>query len=112
MLIYKIFHQNEWADLRANGTTKGAPIDLMDGYIHFSTIEQAPETAAKHFANQADLMLVAVETDRLGDALKWEVSRGGAKFPHLYAELTLDAVACAQPLPLENGAHVFPAGLS
>ena len=110
MLIYKIFRSDEWQALRRDGSTTGAPVDVADGYVHFSTSEQAAETAAKHFAGEADLFLLAVETDRLGDALKWEVSRGGAEFPHLYRMLTLDDVAWAQPLPLLNGAHEFPAG--
>ena len=111
MLIYKIFRAPEWAALRNDGTTRGAPIDLADGYIHFSTAEQAAETAARHFAGQDDLFLVAVDTDRLGDALKWEPSRGGALFPHLYREMALDDVHWAQPLPLSDGAHRFPAGM-
>ena len=112
MLIYKIFRMAEWQDLRARGETMGAPVDLADGFIHFSTIEQAPETAARHFAGQADLMLVAVEAERLGEALKWEPSRGGALFPHLYRALRLADVAWAQPLPLQDGVHQFPAGLA
>ncbi len=112
MLIYKIFRADEWQALREAGTSTGAPVDLSDGYIHFSTAEQAPETAAKHFAGEDGLMLLAIETDRLGDALKWETSRGGALFPHLYRELRLEDVHWAQPLPLESGAHQFPAGLS
>jgi len=111
MLILKIFRADEWAALRASKSTQGAPVDLADGYIHFSTVEQAPETAAKHFANAQDLMLVGVETDALGDDLKWEPSRGGALFPHLYRELRLADVSWAQPLPLEDGAHQFPPGL-
>ncbi|KPA22077.1 hypothetical protein shim_19640 [Shimia sp. SK013] len=111
MLIFKIFRADEWAALRADGQTAGAPIDVADGYVHFSTAEQAAETAAKHFAGEENLFLLAVETEALGDALKWEVSRGGAKFPHLYRELQLSDVHWAQPLPLENGAHQFPAGL-
>lgn len=111
MIILKIFRAEEWAALRETGESRGAPVDLADGYIHFSTPEQAPETAAKHFTGEDGLMLVAVETDRLGDALKWEVSRGGAEFPHLYRELRLSDVTWAQPLPLENGTHHFPAGL-
>ncbi|BDY16658.1 hypothetical protein Sulfitobl28_26280 [Sulfitobacter pontiacus] len=110
MLIYKIFRSDEWQALRRDGSTTGAPVDVADGYVHFSTSEQAAETAAKHFAGEADLFLLAVETDRLGDALKWEVSRGGAKFPHLYRMLMLEDVVWAQPLPLLNGAHDFPAG--
>ncbi len=111
MLIYKIFRQSEWAALRAEGKTSGAPIDLADGFIHFSTIEQAPETADKHFAGADDLMLAAVEADDLGQALKWEPSRGGALFPHLYRALNLSEVRWAQPLPLFDGVHQFPAGV-
>ncbi len=112
MLIYKIFQASEWAALRADGETKGAPVDVADGYVHFSTLEQVPETAARHFAGQDKLMLLAVESDDLGDALKWEVSRGGAKFPHLYRVLRLEDVHWAQPLPLVEGQHQFPAGFS
>lgn len=111
MLIYKIFRSDEWAALRKEGETHGAPIDLSDGYIHFSTAEQAPETAAKHFAGAEGLFLIAVDAEAAGDKLKWELSRGGAEFPHLYRKLTMADVLWAQPLPLENGAHVFPAGL-
>ncbi len=111
MMIYKIFRASEWADLRANGTTAGAPIDVADGYVHFSTASQAAETAAKHFAGADDLMLLAVDTDRLGDALKWEVSRGDQLFPHLYRDLQIADVVWAQPLLLKDGAHEFPAGL-
>ena len=107
MLIYKIFRQPEWAELEADGTTKGAPIDVADGYIHFSTAEQARETAAKHFAGESDLILAALEADLL-EPLKWEPSRGGALFPHLYRELTTDDIAWTAPLPLKDGAHIFP----
>ncbi|KAA9008248.1 DUF952 domain-containing protein [Histidinibacterium aquaticum] len=107
MLIYKIFRAPEWRALQADGSTEGAPIDLADGYIHFSTAEQAEETAAKHFAGQDDLWLIAVETEGL-DNLNWEPSRGGALFPHLYRPLRLDDVAWAEPLPLVEGAHRFP----
>lgn len=108
MLIYKILTSDQWAALKADGVTNGAPVDLADGYIHFSTAEQAAETAAKHFAGQEGLILAAVEADGLGDALKWEVSRGGALFPHLYAPLRLDAVIRTRPLPLgADGLHVF-----
>lgn len=112
MLIYKIFRTDEWAALRADGETTGAPIDVADGYVHFSTAAQAAETAAKHFAGVDGLFLLAVETDRLGDALQWEVSRGDALFPHLYRKLTLADVVWAQPLPYKDGAHRFPAGLA
>ena len=108
MLIYKIFRRAEWATLRATGLTRGAPVDLTDGYVHFSTSAQARETAAKHFKGEADLVLTAVETEGLGDDLKWEVSRGGAEFPHLYRALRIADVAWAKRLPLRDGAHVFP----
>ncbi len=111
MLIFKILRTDEWQALRDQGETTGAPVDIADGYIHFSTAQQAPETAAKHFAGQDGLFLLAAQTDALGDALEWEVSRGDALFPHLYRTLTLADVQWAQPLPLKNGAHQFPAGL-
>ncbi len=111
MLIFKIFRADEWAALRKNGATDGAPIDVADGYVHFSTAEQAEETAAKHFAGVDGLFLLAVDSDALGDALEWEPSRGGALFPHLYRQLTMDDVLWAQPLPLVDGVHQFPAGL-
>ena len=111
MLIFKLFRSDEWAALRAAGETTGAPIDVADGYVHFSTAAQAAETAAKHFAGEDGLFLLAVDADTLGDDLKWEVSRGDALFPHLYRTLRMTDVVWAQPLPLENGVHVFPAGL-
>ncbi|PIE09325.1 MAG: hypothetical protein CSA72_13110 [Rhodobacterales bacterium] len=107
MLIFKIFRAPEWADLQADGTTAGAPVDLADGFIHFSTADQVQETAAKHFAGETDLVLAAIEADGL-DALKWEPSRGGALFPHLYRGLDARDIAWHRPLPFENGAHVFP----
>lgn len=108
MLIYKIFRAPEWAALQAQGETLGAPIDLSDGFVHFSTAEQAAETAAKHFAGADGLMLLALDGETLGAALKWEVSRGDALFPHLYRALRLDDVIWAKPLPLVDGVHQFP----
>jgi uncharacterized protein (DUF952 family) len=108
-IIYKILPLPLWQDAQRAGVFRGAAIDLTDGYIHFSTAEQAAETAAKHFAGQTDLMLLQVDTDTLGDALKWEPSRGGALFPHLYAELDVKHVRRADPLPIgTDGRHVFP----
>ena len=112
MLIYKIFRAGEWATLQAQGETLGAPIDLADGFVHFSTRDQAGETAAKHFAGQEGLVLLALEADAMGDTLKWEVSRGNALFPHLYRALQLDDVLWAKPLPLVNGRHQFPDDMS
>jgi uncharacterized protein (DUF952 family) len=107
--IYKICPEALWRDAERSGVFAGAPIDLADGFIHFSTAAQVEETAAKHFAGQHGLLLILVEADRLGDALKWEVSRGGALFPHLYAPLKLADVARVEPLPLgADGRHRFP----
>ncbi len=98
MLIYKIFRADEWAALRRDGETPGAPVDVADGYVHFSTAEQAAETLAKHFAQDRGLILLAVEADALGADLRWEPSRGGALFPHLYRPLRLADVAWSRPI--------------
>ena len=108
MLILKIFRRPEWDDLCAKGESFGAPVDLADGFIHFSTAAQAAETAARHFAGVEGLILAAFEADSLGPALIWEPSRGGALFPHLYAPLRLADVIWHAPMPLVAGAHVFP----
>jgi uncharacterized protein (DUF952 family) len=108
-IIYKISPSDAWKQAVEEGVFLGAPIDKQDGFIHFSTAEQVAETAAKHFSGQSDLMLVVVDTARLGDALKWEPSRGGALFPHLYAPLAMEAVRLAEDLPLgPDGVHVLP----
>ncbi|UCI07439.1 DUF952 domain-containing protein [Mesorhizobium sp. B1-1-8] len=109
-IIYKIAPEALWREAEKNGRFTGAAIDIADGFIHFSTAQQVRETAAKHFAGQTDLLLIAVDGAQLGEALKYEVSRGGALFPHLYAALGLDAVLWAKPLPLgDSGQHEFPA---
>jgi uncharacterized protein (DUF952 family) len=111
--IYKICERDLWKEAERLGVFHGAPVDAQDGYIHFSTAGQAAETAGKHFAGAADLVLVAVASDRLGPALKWEPSRGGALFPHLYGKLPLDAVVWVKPLPLGgDGRHVFPEAMT
>lgn len=108
-IIFKITPETDWRAAEAAGVFEGAPIDLKDGFIHFSDAGQVEETAARHFAGQAGLLLVAFDADRLGDALRWEVSRGGALFPHLYAALDPKAALWAKPLPLgPDGRHVFP----
>ncbi|MEO0390046.1 MAG: DUF952 domain-containing protein [Pseudomonadota bacterium] len=107
MLIYKILRSAEWDALQAQGETAGAPIDVADGYVHFSTAAQAQETAAKHFAGAAGLWLLALEADGLAQ-LRWEPSRGGQLFPHLYGPLRLDDVLWAKPLPLDGAVHAFP----
>ncbi|WP_427140462.1 DUF952 domain-containing protein [Shinella sp. G-2] len=107
--IYKIVPASLWQNAKDAGIFKGAAIDLTDGYIHFSTAPQAKETVARHFAGQADLLLIAVDADALGEKLVFEPSRGGDLFPHLYADLPLSAVVWEKPLPLgEDGAHQFP----
>ena len=107
--IYKIVPDVLWREAERGGVFRGAPVDLAGGYIHFSTAAQVEETAAKHFAGQSGLLLVRVDSKRLGDALKWEPSRGGALFPHLYAELSLANIAETTPLPLgSDGRHRFP----
>ncbi|MFD2237088.1 DUF952 domain-containing protein [Aureimonas populi] len=107
-LVYKIVPRALWEEAQARGRFEGAPVDHADGYIHFSTAAQVRETAARHFAGQTDLLVVCVPTESLGDALKWEVSRGGALFPHLYAPLDLSDVAAVHELPLgEDGTHLF-----
>lgn len=111
MLIYKIFRRPEWDAFRAAGQTLGAPVDLADGFIHFSTAAQVAETAAKHFARESDLVLVALNPDRLGPDLRWEPSRGGQLFPHLYRPLRLDEVVWDKSLPLGASGHIFPEGL-
>ncbi len=108
-MIYKIAPRALWEEAEKAGVFAGAPVDHADGFIHFSTAGQARETAARHFAGKDDLLLVAVRPDALGDALRYEASRGGDLFPHLYAPLPLDAVAWAKPLPLgPDGRHLFP----
>lgn len=98
-----------WDEAKRVGVFAGAPVDLADGYIHFSTAGQVRETAAKHFAGQTDLILLWVESETLGDKLKWEPSRGGALFPHLYDTLDVAHVTRAVPLPLGgDGKHIFP----
>jgi uncharacterized protein (DUF952 family) len=110
MHIYKILAVAQWREARARGVFEGAGIDLADGYIHFSTAAQVRETAARHFAGRDDLMLLTVDLARLpASALRWEPSRGGELFPHLYAALDLDCVLRTDALPLlAGGAHGFP----
>lgn len=111
MRVFKIFRRTEWESFRIEGRTFGAPVDVTDGFIHFSTSSQVAETAARHFATESDLVLVAFETDRMGTALKWEPSRGGALFPHLYRALEIDEVIWDKSLPLGASGHIFPEGV-
>ncbi len=109
--IYKIMAAAEWAHAQAAGMYEGSEHDRRDGFIHFSTAAQAAETAAKYFAGQNDLVVLAVDPAHLGAALTWEPSRGGALFPHLHASLPISAVVAAHDLPLgPDGRHRFPSG--
>ena len=107
--VYKICPAPLWREAERVRVFHGSAVDRRDGFIHFSSAEQVEETAAKHFAGQHDLLLIAVDAARLGAALKWEPSRGGALFPHLYGELDLAAVTEVTPLALgPDGLHRFP----
>lgn len=106
-VIYKIAPEGLWRDAVDQGSFTGSPVDVTDGFLHFSTASQVRDTAAKHFAGVADLVLVAIATTGL--ELRWEPSRGGELFPHLYDALPLTAVQWVKPLPLDaNGNHVLP----
>ena len=105
--IYKIAPAALWREAEQAGTFTGAPVDLADGYIHFSTAAQVRETAARHFAGQNDLILAAIDPLPLGPALRYEPSRGGALFPHLYGPLPMAAVRWVKPLPLGPEGHAF-----
>jgi len=107
--IYKICPASLWREAERAGTFRGSPVDIDDGFIHFSTAAQAVDTVAKHFAGRHDLVLLRVDAARLGDKLKWEPSRAGALFPHLYGDLDVAAVSRVDFLPLgADGSHKFP----
>jgi len=108
-LVYKIISAEGWRQARLAGVFTGAPIDLTDGYIHLSSDSQVEETAKRHFSGQKDLLLVAFEADALKN-LKWEPSRGGALFPHVYGTIDPGAALWAKPLAFKNGAFEFPEG--
>ncbi|MGH6671945.1 MAG: DUF952 domain-containing protein [Xanthobacteraceae bacterium] len=107
--IYKVCERSLWRAAEPDGLFRGSPVDERDGFIHFSTAAQLAETAAKHFAGQSALVLIAVDSDAFGLELKWEPSRGGDLFPHLYATLPLSAVRWVRPLADEvDGRRAFP----
>jgi uncharacterized protein (DUF952 family) len=107
--VFKLVDRASWQAAAPSGSFDGSAADVRDGFIHFSTAEQVRETAARHFAGQSDLLLVAVAAEALGDALKWEPSRGGALFPHLYAPLPRGAVRWVADVALDaSGLHIFP----
>jgi uncharacterized protein (DUF952 family) len=108
MAIYKILSDDQWKEAQLAGGFHGAPIDLADGFIHFSTTEQVEETARKHFKGQNDLLLATIDEALLGDALRYEPSRGGQLFPHLYGPMPLSAIIHLVPLPMaSDGYHRF-----
>ena len=111
-LIYHMCRHDEWQAAQVNGAYSGSSQDVADGFIHFSTAAQVRGSAAKHRAGQTGLILLGVDPHALGAALKWEPSRGGQLFPHLYGPLPVTAVVHADPLDLgPDGVHVFPAYL-
>jgi len=108
-IIYHMCRADEWQAAQSSGFYLGSSQDVADGFMHFSTAPQIVESAAKHRAGQTGLLLLAVDADALGPALKWEASRGGQLFPHLYAALPISAARWAKPLPLgADGHHIFP----
>jgi uncharacterized protein (DUF952 family) len=110
--IYKICQEALWREAERVGRFDGAPVDLADGFIHFSAAGQVRETAARHFSGERDLVLVAVDAAALGERLRWEPSRDGALFPHLYGSLPISAVLSVTPLPLRaDGGHAFAADI-
>lgn len=111
--IYKILADAAYDAAKSEGRFLGTSDDLRDGFIHFSGGHQVAGTLAKHYAGQEDLVLLSVDPDRLGEALKWEESRGGDLFPHLYASLALDAVVAETPLELDDdNRHILPEGVA
>ncbi|MFT6658989.1 DUF952 domain-containing protein [Maritalea sp.] len=109
MKIYKICSGEHWVNAQAAGVFTGVPIDITDGFIHFSTADQLAETLQKHFAGQSGLVMLTIDCDTLQTALKWEQSRGGALFPHLYADLALAAIVGEHELQIDDqGAFILP----
>jgi uncharacterized protein (DUF952 family) len=106
--IYKICNREDWESALAQGLFAGSAIDRQDGFIHFSAARQLRETARRHFAHRLDLVLIAVESEALGPDLRWEKSRGGDLFPHLYGPLAVKSVRSVVALPWHGTAHDFP----
>jgi uncharacterized protein (DUF952 family) len=107
--VYKVLSRADFAKAKAKGHFDGSAADTRDGFIHFSSAEQLEGTLAKHFAGQKDLVLLAIDSESLGERLQWEPSRGGALFPHLYGPLKLEAVRWEEPLALgDDGRHRLP----
>ena len=107
--LYHMAKRADWEQAEAAGVYRGSADDARDGFMHFSTAEQVAETAARHFAGQSDLVLAAIDAAALGSALRYEPSRGGALFPHLYGTLPLAAVRWVKPIRLDDdGRHMLP----
>lgn len=106
--VYKILRPAEWTAFEAAGRFVGAPIDLADGYVHLSAADQLAQTLALHFGDEAEPVIVACDVDRLGEALRWEASRGGALFPHFYGVLERAHVTASAPAPRVGGVHRLP----
>lgn len=108
-VVYKILGPADWAEAQRAGVIAGSALDRADGYIHLSTATQTPETLARHFTRADGLVLAAYDGDALGDALKWEPSRGGALFPHFYGTLNLADALWSAPLAIDAaGVHILP----
>ena len=111
MFAFKLLTESDWEKWRSSGLFTGSPVDVADGYVHLSARDQTAQTAAKHFADVDPLMLIMVDLAALNDLVRWEPSRGGALFPHVYGPIPLKAVAGKSRLRLgDGGRHVFPAG--
>ena len=107
MQIFKILLPKEWRELQRDRQTAGSPIDVQDGYIHFSTAAQLRATAAKHFAREKEIFVLACDAEQMEGPLKWEESRGGDLFPHLYGHLDIRSVLWHEVVSLKNGCHQF-----
>jgi uncharacterized protein (DUF952 family) len=108
-VLYKITTSEEWARAETAGRFAGSALDLRDGFIHLSTAEQVQDTARLHFAGQENLVLVALTEDSVAEHLKWEISRGGQMFPHVYSSLNVTNIEWIKPLPWVGNTHEFPA---
>ncbi len=110
-IVYKILRREEWEEALREGALSGSSVDRRDGFIHLSAAHQVRETSSRYFAGQGDLLLVAFDEGVLAPNLKWEASRGGDLFPHVYGTIDPWSALSVTDLPLKNGRHVFPEGL-
>ena len=110
-VLYKIMPRQDWESAQEKGIYEGSAVDRKDGFIHLSAAHQVRTTAQRHFSGDSDVVLVSVRLEDLGQSLKWEASRGGDLFPHIYGPLPLSAVSEVVPLPLADGVHRFPQGV-